>query len=903
MYESKLYFFDEYTDHSTDHIQKVLSAVEDIITQETFLLLNSKDITVIVLAVLLHDIGMHTSFATFKALVVDNAYDDVQEESIDSKKWHVLWEEYLDEAKKFSSKQRSAIFGDSEFEFSRPNLVRKGSITDDEKKLIGEFIRRHHARLAHEIAFKGIVGENGQTIDFAPNLPKLLRQLTAIVARSHGINIRQTYPFLELVGDKAWKLPDQVNVIFLMVLIRIADYFQFGSDRVNPNALKLKTFGSPISQFEHDKHLSIDFIQQDTTDKETLFVKANPKTSVMYVKLKDLFKDIQYELDLSWAVLGEVYGYVDRESQPKIKYRRINSNLESLNFLNSIQYIPAKITFETDVDLPKLLVAPLYGNDPSYGVREMTQNAVDACREREFEEIKNTISYSPTITIGIIKENDIYFFIIKDNGKGMTLSELKNYFLKAGSSFRKSLDWQLKYTNEEGKTQIQRNGRFGVGVLAAFLLGEKLYIETRNMHSTEGYSFEAEIDTEQIEINKRTDLSVGTFIKIHIKANVIKALNNPQQKIWHEWYVLNSPYIEYINESDLKFKPKVFNLPNDNDRLPKTFHSIKPSGLNKVIWTYDKDYRQNKLTCNGIVIPTKPTISYPKLLNSYETDTIIRVTPTISIFDYDGTLPLSLNRNKIDGILSFSDELVNDIYKDIIACLLCFKFESYLTENQIHITTQSFYHPAFYDPGNAVNRSDISNILHSKDGFIYNYGYFTNKLTSKTLINIFSKSDELDLAFEESISSQYLFNIQVEQKVRLSYNDNIVEPLQRWDVGGRITMRKQDYDAVFDPTKNRARKGLKDNHVIDLEKDGWVTYSEKYIKPINKKLLKVFTEKQDIVAIKEIPLIKTKSEKIFDSLLERYIGKNVIIPYDIESRQDMFKKSFTELEVYCEKYL
>lgn len=271
LYESKLYFFDEYTDHSTDHIQKVLSAVEDIINPISFKLLNAKDVTVIVLAVILHDIGMHTDFATFKAIVIDNAYDDVLESSIDSKKWNSLWEEYLDEAKKFSTKQRIAIFGDTEFEFSKPNLIRKGAIKDDEKKLIGEFIRRHHARLAHEIAFKGIIGSNGQIIYFAPGLPKLMRQLTAIVARSHGINIRQTFPFLDLIGDKAWKLPDKINVIFLMVLIRIADYFQFGSDRVNPNALKLKTFSSPVSKFEHSKHLSIDFIQQDVDDKETLY--------------------------------------------------------------------------------------------------------------------------------------------------------------------------------------------------------------------------------------------------------------------------------------------------------------------------------------------------------------------------------------------------------------------------------------------------------------------------------------------------------------------------------------------------------------------------------------------------------------------------------------------------------
>jgi hypothetical protein len=46
--------------------------------------------------------------------------------------------------------------------------------------------------------------------------------------------------------------------------------------------------------------------------------------------------------------------------------------------------IPEKIAFEAaNADLLKLLVAPLYGNDPSIGVRELIQNAIDAVREYE----------------------------------------------------------------------------------------------------------------------------------------------------------------------------------------------------------------------------------------------------------------------------------------------------------------------------------------------------------------------------------------------------------------------------------------------------------------------------------------------------------------------------------------
>jgi len=63
-------------------------------------------------------------------------------------------------------------------------------------------------------------------------------------------------------------------------------------------------------------------------------------------------------------------------------------------------------------------------------------------------------------------------------GIGMTVDTVINYFLKAGASLRRSELWRETYEDAEGKSRVLRSGRFGVGVLAAYLLGDEISVAT-----------------------------------------------------------------------------------------------------------------------------------------------------------------------------------------------------------------------------------------------------------------------------------------------------------------------------------------------------------------------------------------------------------------------------------------
>lgn len=379
--DNKLYFFEEYTDHGINHIEKVLESAEFIISENSFENISPNEISVLILSIILHDLGMHVELSTFNSML-NGDYDKKMIHILDDKTWSELWNEYLTEVKRFSSMQKKNIFGNETMPFSVPDLSNKDNLTGYDKKLIGEFIRRNHGRFAQDVSLLGLKSENS-LIEFGTNkLDNQTKQLAGILARSHSMNVRDTFTYLKEIAHDSWRNPHGINIIYLMVVLRIADYIQIDKERVNPFLLKLKSFNSPTSQLENLTHLSINSLNFNNIDNESIYVDSNPLDSEMFVKVKTLILDIQNELDKSWAILGEIYGFMPNK-KPSSKFRRISSTLENKKYIRNLAYLPQKVTFKVNNSLSKLLVAPLYGNNPTFGVRELLQNAIDACFERK----------------------------------------------------------------------------------------------------------------------------------------------------------------------------------------------------------------------------------------------------------------------------------------------------------------------------------------------------------------------------------------------------------------------------------------------------------------------------------------------------------------------------------------
>lgn len=159
------------------------------------------------------------------------------------------------------------------------------------------------------------------------------------------------------------------------------------------------------------------------------------------------------------AVLGEVYGRFAPLNQLGLRLRRVRSNLRDPSILKQLPFVPSKAGLESArAELLKLLIEPLYRDDPSIGVRELIQNAVDAVRELHFIINKNPslaaenlADLESDVVVNFEKDEEEYIWItVSDRGIGMTWETVCKYYLTAGASFRRSDAWKKDFTDESG---------------------------------------------------------------------------------------------------------------------------------------------------------------------------------------------------------------------------------------------------------------------------------------------------------------------------------------------------------------------------------------------------------------------------------------------------------------------
>ena len=223
--------------------------------------------------------------------------------------------------------------------------------------------------------------------------------------------------------------PKNVRIFYIMVLLRIGDYLDAGYDRASHVISSMQKKRSSISKEEYSWNAIIDYDDYEWHFEQCkLSIYAEPGNSDEFLKIEDWLKNVQKEIDMSWAVLGEYYG---NQAGIGISIRRIESNILKRESRKSFErkFVTRRAVLDTNPDILGLLILPLYDNDPRYGIREILQNAIDACKERTLLEERKGNRYSSLIKIFIdTQENTV---VISDNGTGMDEDIIINYLEQA----------------------------------------------------------------------------------------------------------------------------------------------------------------------------------------------------------------------------------------------------------------------------------------------------------------------------------------------------------------------------------------------------------------------------------------------------------------------------------------
>ena len=173
--------------------------------------------------------------------------------------------------------------------------------------------------------------------------------------------------------------------------------------------------------------------------------------------------------------------------------------------------------FQTEVrQLLKLMIHSLYSNKEIF-LRELISNASDAADKLRFESLAapDLLSEDPDLAIRIDSDKEQNTITITDNGIGMSREELVEHL---GTIARSGTAEFLQQMTGDQQKDAQLIGQFGVGFYSAFIVADKVVVESRRagLAAADAVRWESdgegEFTVETVERNER-----GTSVTLHLK--------------------------------------------------------------------------------------------------------------------------------------------------------------------------------------------------------------------------------------------------------------------------------------------------------------------------------------------------------------------------------------------------
>ena len=173
--------------------------------------------------------------------------------------------------------------------------------------------------------------------------------------------------------------------------------------------------------------------------------------------------------------------------------------------------------FQAEVrQLLKLMIHSLYSNKDIF-LRELISNASDAADKLRFEALANPelLGEDADLRIGVEYDRDKKTIAVIDNGIGMSRAELVEHL---GTIARSGTAEFLERLTGDQQEDARLIGQFGVGFYSAFIVADRVVVESRRagLGAAEAVRWESdgqgEFTVEQIERPQR-----GTAVILHLK--------------------------------------------------------------------------------------------------------------------------------------------------------------------------------------------------------------------------------------------------------------------------------------------------------------------------------------------------------------------------------------------------
>jgi molecular chaperone HtpG len=232
------------------------------------------------------------------------------------------------------------------------------------------------------------------------------------------------------------------------------------------------------------------------------------------------------------------------------------------------------LSFQTEVkQLLHLMIHSLYSNKEIF-LRELISNASDACDKLRFEALSDDALYEDDSELEIRVEIDkaARTITVADNGIGMNRQEVTdNIGTIASSGTRKFLD---SLSGDQAR-DAKLIGQFGVGFYSAFIVADRVTVETRRagLGAEHGVRWESsgegEYTLENFECPQR-----GTRVTLHLR---------DEEDEFLEDYRLRSIISKYSDHISLPVKMKVA---ADDEEKAEEFETVNKASA---LWARPKN--------------------------------------------------------------------------------------------------------------------------------------------------------------------------------------------------------------------------------------------------------------------------------------------------------------------------